>query len=342
MNKRTVGRARLRACAPSVHGSPFLAGAFVLRAAKTLAGLGTQTILLMLWAMPALAQQPSPFGTRLPGGAPPVPASGIGAWLLQQQAAFHKAMTTAIGAVETSPSALWGLIGLAFAYGVLHAIGPGHGKAVIASYLVANERALKRGVALSFGAAAVQAIIAIGIVGIVAGVMSGTAAAMNRTAALVEQGGFLIIVAMGLWIVWRKARALLFPASAIGCEPDCGHDHGGDPAMLAAASPRELILTAIGAGIRPCAGAIILLTFALTKGLFVAGALSVAAMAIGTAIGTSVFALLAVKAKVIAINLISGGGQRWRRLGLAIELVAGMLLAALGAALLMGAMTSGT
>jgi ABC-type nickel/cobalt efflux system permease component RcnA len=288
--------------------------------------------------------QGNPFGVGGLRSAPaPEPASGIAAWLLAQQAAFHRELSAAIGAVATDPAAMFALTGLAFAYGVLHAIGPGHGKAVIASYLVANETAMRRGMALSFGAAGVQALIALGIVGIIAGLMGGNAATMERTTAMIEQVGFAIILAMGLWIAFRKARALIAPATVVAasCGPECGHALGGDPAVLARASTRDLVLTAIGAGIRPCTGAIILLVFALAKGLFLAGALSVTAMAIGTAIGTSLFALIAVKAKVIALNLISGGTGRLRRLATLAEFLAGLALAALGAALLLGAMGSG-
>lgn len=291
----------------------------------------------------AFAQPRNPFGTGGASVAPP--STGLVAWLLEQQAAFHKALTLTIGAVDSDPAAMGTLISLAFAYGVLHAVGPGHGKAVIASYLVANENALKRGIGLAFGAAFVQAAIALAVVGIVAGLMQGTAAMMTRTVDLVEKAGFLIILGMGLWIIWRKARALLAPPAMIDdadCGPDCGHDHGVDPRRLAGAGTRELVLIAIGAGIRPCTGAIILLVFALTKGLFLAGALSVAAMAIGTAIGTSAFAVLAVKAKVFALNLISGGTSRLRRLALGLELTAGLALATLGAALLVGVMGSGS
>lgn len=285
--------------------------------------------------------QTNPFGQRAPGGAVTESASGIALWFLQQQAAFHKALTSSIGAVATDPAALWGLIGLAFAYGVLHAIGPGHGKAVIASYLVANESAMKRGIGLAFGAALTQAVIAIGVVALVAGLMNGTAATMNRTVDIVEKAGFAIILAMGLWIAFRKARALFSSNEAFACEPDCGHDHGGDPRLLVKASTRELVLTAIGAGIRPCSGAIILLVFALAKGLFFAGALSVGAMAVGTALGTSLFAFLAVKAKVLALTMISGSGS-FRRVGLILELLAGLALAAFGLALLLGAMSGGS
>ena len=51
---------------------------------------------------------------------------------------------------------MWLLVGLSFAYGVFHAAGPGHGKAVISSYMLANEVALRRGIMLSFVSAFLQ------------------------------------------------------------------------------------------------------------------------------------------------------------------------------------------
>lgn len=290
---------------------------------------------------PALAQG-NPFGTGGFVGGAPQPAGGIAAWFLQQQAAFHKALSQAIGLVATEPSALWSLVGLAFLYGLVHAIGPGHGKAVIASYLVANETALKRGIALSFGAAGVQALIALGVVLAVSLVAGGGARMMDGTIRIIEITGFAIILFMGLWIMWRKGRRFFGHAGTHdpACDdPSCGHDHG-DPAHFAQASTRDLALIAIGAGIRPCSGAVILLVFALAKGLFAAGALAVSAMALGTAIGTSLFALLAVKAKVLALNLISGPGTL-SRVVLAVEMLAGLALALFGAALLTGMMSAG-
>ncbi len=94
--------------------------------------------------------------------------------------------------------------------------------------------------------------------------------------------------------------------------------HGADPRALVQAS-RRICRHGDGAGIRPCTGAIILLVFALSKGLFLAGALSVAVMALGTALGTSLFALLAVKAKLMALNMISRTGRGWRGPGLCLS-----------------------
>jgi nickel/cobalt transporter (NicO) family protein len=296
---------------------------------------------------PAFAQTAlpgnSPFG--VPGAAriATPEADGITAWLLTKQAEFHRAMTGAMQAIRDGRANILPLLGLAFGYGIIHAIGPGHGKAVIASYLVANEGTMRRGIALAFGAALVQALIALALVALVAGLLGGTARMMEDVTLWVERIGFAIILAMGIWILWRKGRALFFPhrhTHGDACD-ECGHHHGGDVTQLAASSPRDLIITAIGAGARPCAGAIILLVFALTQGLFAIGAASVAVMAIGTAMGTSLFALLAVKSKQLALRIAGGRSGTGRVVLLGLEALAGLALALLGLALLTGTMTAG-
>ena len=70
-------------------------------------------------------------------------------------------MTGALKDMRENPWAASTLVGLSFAYGVFHAAGPGHGKAVISSYMLANEVALRRGVMLSFVSAFLQAATAI-------------------------------------------------------------------------------------------------------------------------------------------------------------------------------------
>ena len=65
-------------------------------------------------------------------------------------------------------SAVWTLLAISFAYGIFHAAGPGHGKAVISSYLVANQETARRGIVLSFASALMQSLVAVVIVGICA------------------------------------------------------------------------------------------------------------------------------------------------------------------------------
>ena len=90
-----------------------------------------------------------------------------------------------------------------------YAAGPGHGKAILASYMLANERALKRGAVMALMAALLQALLAIGLVAAAGFVFNATASQMNRAADWVTLASYRGIVAIGLLLVWRKGRALI-------------------------------------------------------------------------------------------------------------------------------------
>ena len=84
-------------------------------------------------------------------------------WLFAKQAEFDPQFSGLIRASKADGTAAWQPMGLSFLYGIFHAAGPGHGKAVISSYLVANEETWVRGVVLSFLSAAMQAFVAIAV-----------------------------------------------------------------------------------------------------------------------------------------------------------------------------------
>ena len=142
-------------------------------------------VLLTAGAIDLALAQGTPFGAaperRTASAARP---SGIVGWIMVKQAEFYKGLSGAIRAAKTDGSALWVLFGLSFAYGVFHAAGPGHGKAVISSYVVANRETWWRGVVLSFASAMVQAAVAVAVVGIAAVLLNATAATMQTTVVL--------------------------------------------------------------------------------------------------------------------------------------------------------------
>ena len=106
----------------------------------------------------------NPFGGPRPSAQPQV--GGIVGWLLAKQSEFYKDMSATIRAAKSDGSAVWTLLTISFAYGIFHAAGPGHGKAVISSYLVANQETAWRGIVLSFVSALLQALVAVVLVGI--------------------------------------------------------------------------------------------------------------------------------------------------------------------------------
>ncbi|HXY89716.1 MAG TPA: nickel/cobalt transporter [Xanthobacteraceae bacterium] len=321
-----------------------------------------------------LAAASSAFAQGSPFGAAPGTAStsGFTQWIIAEQARFYRALSSAVNAAKTDGRAAFGLAWLSFLYGIFHAAGPGHGKAVISSYLVADDATMKRGIILSFAAAIAQAIAAIAVVGIAALLLGATAKAMNETVRYLELGAYGVIVLFGLTLAWRKSRALLAALSGTAGyaehrhhghhdhhhdhrhdhghghdhdhvhDADCGHSHGPEPAELKGKGWLKRGLTAVLAvGMRPCSGAILVLVFALSQGIFAIGVAATFAMALGTALTVTAIALLAVWGKGLAVWLAkrpAGGGATVLIYG--VEVAAALAIVAFGGLLFTGLMAS--
>ena len=327
-------------------------------------------ILLVAGAVdPALAQ----FG--LHRGAEPPQLGGFAGWILAKQAEFYRMLSSTIRAAKADGSAAYTLLGISFIYGVFHAAGPGHGKAVISSYLVANNETWRRGIALSFASAILQALTAILIVGVAAVLLGATAKMMGDTVRVIEMVSYGLIILIGLRLFWVKGRAflhLLRPRAhdhhdhhAHAHEHDHHHDHGHDHAHAHhhdddddeghawghahAPEPSELkgrdwwkrgLSAIVAVGLRPCSGAIIVLVFALAQGLFWIGVASTFVMGLGTAITVATIASIAVGARGLAGRLAKtkpGVGLIALR---GLETGAAALIILFGVALLTGYMMS--
>jgi nickel/cobalt transporter (NicO) family protein len=300
---------------------------------------------LLFWLFAPAAPAPrvparNPFGMGLREAAPA--GSGFGAYILALQDSFFRTLYAGVTAFKASGEALWWLLFLGFAYGVFHAAGPGHGKAVIAAYLVASERALLKGILLSAAAALVQALVAIGLVTIGAAILGVRGAAMDAAARNIELASFAAVAALGAALTWRKAGKLLGVAAlsrglAPVAAPACDHAHLPPPeAMERVGRMREMAGLVLAAGIRPCTGAILVLVFALAQGLYAAGIAAVFAMALGTALTTGAIAVMAVFPKDLALRLAGGRGTTSALVLAGLELLASAFVLALGASLLLG------
>jgi nickel/cobalt exporter len=195
-------------------------------------------VLLVAGALDAaLAQGPFGVGAPRPQSAPAQPTGVVG-WILLKQAEFYKQFSGLIRAAKTDGSAAWSLFGLSFLYGVFHAAGPGHGKAVISSYMIANDETWRRGVLLSFASAFLQALVAVVFVGIAAMLLNATAATMKTAVDWIEIVSYALIMLIGARLVWVKGRAMIAEARRVHSPKTVGaavtpvalrdghHDHG--------------------------------------------------------------------------------------------------------------------
>jgi nickel/cobalt exporter len=345
----------------------------------------------------AVAKPAMPFGGPPPEPGIVMPRTGFLGWVNAQQIAFYKAMNEALSALKTDWNAFWVLGGLSFLYGVFHAAGPGHGKVVISSYVLANERTLKRGVVLSFAAAMVQSLVAVGFVLVAAVALNMTSLAMGDAANWIGIVSYGMVALLGLWLMARKlfgwghnhshtpkpdmaatARAHLhgrpvkahalslgreslldtgtgvrFPAGpdAFGRAPGdrhYGHDHGPDghdhdhhhivtPDQIRG-DWREQLGVVLAVGARPCSGALVVLVFALSQGLLLAGIIAVLLMGLGTAITVAVLASLAVGAKGLTQRLLGAKSGVASGLIWWAELLGAMLVFSFGVILLLASL----
>jgi nickel/cobalt exporter len=254
-------------------------------------------------------------------------------WARDEQQNFYGAMSRAMKGIqgENRWAAAWTLILLSFAYGVLHAAGPGHGKVVISAWLLATENQLRRGIVVALMSAVVQAMTAIVVVSALIFLVGSAGTATKDAAAFLESASYALIAAMGGYLLWtafagyRQRRALvhaqansgavqfeiIHPLNAghvhvhdHGADCNCGHAHVPTAKDVAGKwSWGKAFSLAFAVGIRPCTGSLLVLIFANALGLYWAGIASTFAMAVGTFITVSCVATVAVYSKQLAERL---------------------------------------
>ncbi|QUX90228.1 nickel transporter [Marinomonas sp. A3A] len=246
-------------------------------------------------------------------------------WIISQQATFHRELVSLVRSISKggSPVLLWGLISTSFFYGVFHAAGPGHGKAVISAYMLASKAPLRRGISLAFLCAGVQAVMAVLVIVVLSQVFSLAGKAM-QISRFFEVASFAAVGFIGVWILVRLLRG----------QSGCGHDHSQDHLEghhnhsheghshdhtccahhedEAKTARRSIWAMVAAVGIRPCTGAILVLLFSLSTGIFVWGLVATFAMALGTAITVAALAGVSVFVRDTGFAL-SSEHRVWRQ-----------------------------
>lgn len=272
-------------------------------------------------------------------------ASLVG-WIFGQQRAFHRELTQALrllGEGASLSAALW-LIFASFVYGVFHAAGPGHGKAVLSAYLLTQKTRLKRGVALGVAASFCQGISAIVIVYGLIWLAGWRASETSVAVSWSERASYLLLAGMGAFLAYRAARGFVAELRqdrdhdhhhhAHDCGCGCAHAPSA-PEIAKATDFRTSAGLVLSIGLRPCSGAVLVLIFAYAAKIAWAGMLAVAAMSTGTALAVALLALIAVKARDWAGNLAAGHRHGASVAAALVGFCGGALVALLGVSLML-------
>ncbi|MEM0651730.1 nickel/cobalt transporter [Klebsiella huaxiensis] len=282
-------------------------------------------------------------------------AAGVGFWLwrawpevLLQSTVWQRALNLELSrllqAVAENPSAAGlSLLGFSFAYGILHALGPGHGKVVITTWLATHPSKLKSSIGLTLAASLVQGMVAIALVVVVLTLLQLPARQLHQSSFWLEKGSYLLVGALGLLLCWRALKKLwallrrpkftaFTPHHVHDANCGCGHQHMPGPEQMQSGDDwRARLVIVLSMGMRPCSGAIMVLLFSKVIGVFSWGMAAALAMAAGTSLTISALALLVHGFRQLAVRLSARQAPAlWKQVGWATLALAGgvILLAA--------------
>jgi ABC-type nickel/cobalt efflux system permease component RcnA len=251
-------------------------------------------------------------------------------WLAEQQRLLNRELAEHLRLLKTDggATAAWGLAVAGFIYGVIHAAGPGHGKAILTTYLLTQRARMARGVVLAIVAAYCQGVVAVVLIYGLTRLAGWLPRETSAAVAWSERTSFALIVAVGGWLAIQATRRLLAgaghaarqdhrhaaddrqahaSAQAAKDAGHCGHDHGPSSAQIERAHDLRAGLGVIASiGFRPCSGAILVLAFANALRMPWAGVAAVVAMSTGTGAATTTLAMLALTARSWAARLAEG------------------------------------
>ena len=226
--------------------------------------------------------------------------------LLDIQRLIHDAVTGLIGAFAESRDwrSLLIVLPLGIAFGVVHALTPGHSKIVLASYLVGSRLAMTRSAMVAGALALTHIASAVVLALLAAPLISRTIGGAGRAPAI-EAFSRGLLALIGIWLVVRAIRH----------RP---HVHA------------EGVMVGVVAGLVPCPLTLFAMFLALSKGVIAAGLTFAAAMMIGVAITLSCVAIATVVARDSALAIMNRHGASAERVSRGLDFITGLLLLVIG------------
>jgi nickel/cobalt transporter (NicO) family protein len=266
------------------------------------------------------------------------PVAMIGRALLVFQRESNRLIAKHMKAIrdgETAGPLLIGLL-LAFAYGVVHALGPGHGKVVVATYFLARDAQIMRGLLMGLQIAIFHVLSAIVVVALADLVLRQAFGGAPAEVAGVRLTSYGLIALIGATMLAQAIRRSRLRRAGIEVGQDCGHDHGlhRHGARTEVGGHAQQGALSLGVGLVPCTGAVLILLYALANDILLPGLLLVTAIAAGMAITMGALGILSIVARnAVAARVADAGRGHGQTLTVVSDYGGALLITLIGAAL---------
>ena len=267
----------------------------------------------------------------------------IGRALLTFQRESNRLIAKHMKAIRDGDTAGPLLIGLmlAFAYGVVHALGPGHGKVVVASYFLGRDAQIGRGLMMGLQIAVYHVLSAIVVVALADLVLRQAFGSAPAEVAGVRLTSYGLIALIGATMLAQAVRRSRLRRAGIEVGDDCcGHGHSHSDRVHVHGSGSRAGVRAqegalsLGVGIVPCTGAVLILLYALANDILLPGLLLVVAIAAGMAITMGALGMLSIVARsAVAARLGRSNGAQSAALTVVSDYGGAVLITLIGMAL---------
>ena len=230
-----------------------------------------------------------------PGGLLPGPVkeglnkARAGIFLLQAQ--IRQKMATYARQIQENPwgGAFWSYLGLAFFYGVVHALGPGHGKVFVGTYFIARSASPLQAVLASSLMSILHVLTATVLILVVYLLLkSGGVGSVERAGASMQRLSALLICFVGICLAWMSGRKAF-----------AAREKDGSAAQGHRAEQRGLFSLGAAVGLVPCPGAALVLFFSITLNILPAGLAAMVFLAAGLTVTTSTVAIAALATRTV-------------------------------------------
>lgn len=229
-------------------------------------------------------------------------------FLVGLQEWIRTAVSAELDAFETTRSLalLFAMLPLGIAFGAIHALTPGHGKTVLASYVVGSGQGVWKsiGVAGVLSATHVASAVILALAG--SSLLSRTIAGAGRSE-LIEDVSRGLVALIGLWLLLRAIRG-------------ARHVHGEGAAV------------GFVAGLIPCPLTLFAMALAIARGVPEAGIAFAVSMLIGIALTLSAVAAATALARDRVALFLERHGGSVARVARGLDALGGALLVAIGLA----------
>jgi nickel/cobalt transporter (NicO) family protein len=269
------------------------------------------------------------------------PIAFVGQALLTFQREANRTIASQMRAIREGDSSLPLLIGigLAFLYGVVHALGPGHGKLVVVAYFLSRQARIGRGLLMGLQIATFHVLSAMAVVALADLLLRQAFGGPPAEVAGLRLASYGLIGLIGVVMLFQAVRrSRLRRAGVEVSHACCGHARSDPQAPGGAPERAEQGALSLGVGLVPCTGAVLILLYAMANDILLAGMLLVTAIAAGMAITMGALGLLSVIARGAVARRIEGSGNGEGRLAVAMDYAGALAITTLGAGLFWAAL----